>query len=353
MSLFKDVLKDSESLIIDEIALDFEYIPKILKHRENEQKYVAECIKPLLQERNGKNLFIFGKSGVGKTAAIKWILRDLENETDVIPVYINCWKTETNYKIINEICRQIGYKYVLNKKTDELIRDVSKILNKKSAVLVFDEVDKLIEQGVIYSLVEDIYKKTIILITNNKDFLSHIDQRVRSRLILESLEFKPYNKEETRSILKERTDYALVKDVFDDASFNLIADRAFELGDIRTGLHLIREAVMIAENNSCKNVKKEFIEEAIKKLDDFKVKDNDLDAREKLMIELVKLNPGKNIKELHTIFTTSGDEIPYRTFFEKIKKLEKKGALTTKETEGTAGKATIVGCNENKKIDEF
>ena len=102
MNLFKDMLGNSESLIVDEIALDFEYIPKILKHRENEQRYVADCIKPLLQGRNGKNLLVFGKSGVGKTAAIKWVLRDLENETgSVIPVYINCWKTETSYKIIN------------------------------------------------------------------------------------------------------------------------------------------------------------------------------------------------------------------------------------------------------------
>jgi len=351
MNIFKDVLKDSESLIVDEIALDFEYIPKILKHRENEQKYVAECIKPLVQGRNGKNLFISGKSGIGKTAAVRWVLRDLENETEaVIPLYINCWKTETSYKIINEICRQINYKYVVNKKTDELIRDVSKILNKKAVVFVFDEVDKLIDQGIIYSLVEDIYKKTIILITNSKNFLNEIDPRIRSRLLLESMEFKPYNREETMSILKERRDYALVNGVFNEEDFNIIADKSFELGDIRIGLHLIKEAVTIAENNSCKNIKKEFIEEAINKVDNLKT--DNLDEKEKLIVNLIKLNSGKRLKELHDLFINNGNDIPYRTFFDKIKKLEKNGIISTKELEGP-GKATIVNYNENKKLDEF
>ena len=345
------MLGNSESLIVDEIALDFEYIPKILKHRENEQRYVADCIKPLLQGRNGKNLLVFGKSGVGKTAAIKWVLRDLENETgSVIPVYINCWKTETSYKIINEICRQINYKYVINKKTDELIRDVSKILNKKSVVLVFDEVDKLIDQGIVYSLVEDIYKKTIILITNNKNFLNEIDPRIRSRLLLESLEFKTYNKEETRSILKERMEHALVNGVFSEEDFNLIVDKSFELGDIRTGLHLIKESAMLAENKSCKNIKKEFVEEAISKIDDLKI--DSFDAKEKLIIGLVKINSGKRLKELHDLFISNGNDIPYRTFFDKIKKLEKNGVICTKELEGP-GKATIVSYNGDKKIDEF
>ncbi|MDD5651134.1 MAG: AAA family ATPase [Candidatus Nanoarchaeia archaeon] len=353
MNLFKDILKDSETLIVDEIALDFDYVPKIIKHRENEQQYIATCIKPLLQGRNGKNLFVFGSPGIGKTCAIKWIIRDLENETDsVLPIYINCWKTETSYKIINEICRQVGYKFTLNKKTDELIRDISTLLNKKSAVIIFDEVDKLLEQGILYSLLEDIYKKTIILITNNSNLLNEMDQRVKSRLLAESLEFKPYNKEETKSILKERRDYAFVKGIWDEEAFNLIVDKAYSLNDMRTGLHLMRESALIAENNSSKTIKKEFIEDAIKKLGDFKINEKTFEEKENVILDLIKLNSGKKIKELHDLFISNGNEMPYRTFFDKIKKLEKTGLIVTKELEGP-GKSTIVNYSSNKKLDEF
>ena len=56
MGLFKDMLKSDESLFRDEIALDYDFLPKLLPYREKEQFYLANCIKPLLQKRNGKNL---------------------------------------------------------------------------------------------------------------------------------------------------------------------------------------------------------------------------------------------------------------------------------------------------------
>ena len=93
MGLFNNILKDEESLFTNELALDFDYLPEIIPHRENEQQYIATCIKPLFQERNGKNLIITGKPGIGKTAAIRFIFQELEKETDnIIPIYINCWK---------------------------------------------------------------------------------------------------------------------------------------------------------------------------------------------------------------------------------------------------------------------
>ena len=152
MPLFKDILKNSESLIKDPIALDFDYIPKLLPYRENQQKYMATCIKPLFTEVNGKNLLIVGTQGIGKTAACKHVLRELEQETDDIYVlYINCWKKNSAYKMIVDICEQIGYKWVQNKRTDELLNEVIKILNKKSAVIVLDEIDKLDDFSILYS----------------------------------------------------------------------------------------------------------------------------------------------------------------------------------------------------------
>lgn len=353
MSLFKDMLNNSENLIVDEIALDFDYIPKIIKHRENEQQYIATCIKPLLQGRTGKNLFVFGSPGIGKTCAIKHILRDLENETDsVYPIYINCWKHETIYKVIMDICEQIGYKFTHNKKADELINEVSKIINKKGAVFVLDEVDKIKEEGIIYNLLEEIYKKTIVLVTNDKDLLSKLDPRIRSRLLADVLEFKSYNHEETKSILKERRDHAFVPGIWDESGFNMIADKAFEIKDIRTGLHLMREAANIAEEKSSRKITKEFCESAITKLNNFKIREsNSLADENKEIMELIKLNSGKTIKELYDLLFGKNISLSYRTFFNRIKELEKSGIINTKEKEG-AGKGTIVNYG-SKTLNEY
>ena len=45
MSIFDDMLKDGESLFRDEIPLDFSFIPKPLKYRENEQRIIQKALR--------------------------------------------------------------------------------------------------------------------------------------------------------------------------------------------------------------------------------------------------------------------------------------------------------------------
>ena len=120
MSLFKDVLKESSTILKDPIPLDIDYVPKLVPYRENEQKYIATCIKPLFQKRNGKNVFITGSPGIGKTVAVKHILTELNQETDEIKtIYVNCWKSDSIYKIALDICEQIGFKFIHNRDSSE------------------------------------------------------------------------------------------------------------------------------------------------------------------------------------------------------------------------------------------
>ncbi len=170
MGLFNDMLKSNETLFKNEMALDYDFLPKILPFREEQQRHIAGCIKPLLMGKNGKNLFVYGAPGIGKTAATRAVLRELENEQEeVVPIYINCWQKNTSYKIILEICDIVGYKFTHNKRTDELFDIVKGILNKKAVVFAFDEVDKLEDTNFIYMILEEVYKKTMLLITNYKD----------------------------------------------------------------------------------------------------------------------------------------------------------------------------------------
>ena len=83
MGIFGDMLREGESLFKNEDALDGDFIPRNLPYRENQHHHVASVIKPLLMGRNGRNLFICGAPGIGKTAAVKWVLRELEEETNI------------------------------------------------------------------------------------------------------------------------------------------------------------------------------------------------------------------------------------------------------------------------------
>lgn len=343
MDFFDTHLKDTESLFKDEMALDHEYVPKFIKFRENEQQLIADTIKPLLQKRTATNLFITGSPGLGKTLAVKHVLREMVEkglDENIFLLYVNCWKKDTAHKIILEICNQLNYKFVINKTTDQLIKEVSKIINTKSSVIVLDEIDKLESAAfsILYSLLEDIYRKSIILITNNKNFLTAIDQRISSRLTPETVEFKSYTKSETHQILKERVGYAFVPKIFNEEALELISKKTFQLQDIRTGLFLLRETGNIVERKLKKLINKEDAEEAINKLTDFKIK-QDLTGEQDKLFEIVKNNPGKSTIEIHSLYDST---ISYRTFLRKINTLEKARLINIKEENLGKSKKTFI-----------
>ncbi len=354
--MFKDVLRGDESLFKNEDALNYDFLPKLLPYRETQQRYVVNCIKPLLSERDGKNVFIFGAPGIGKTTAMRHVLRELEEETDdVIPVYINCWQKNTTYKIILEVCDAVGYKLTHNKKTDELFRIAKGILNKKAVVFVFDEVDKLEDFDFLYMILEDIYKKTVILITNFKEWVDDLDERIKSRLMCDLLEFKPYNLTETRGILKQRADYAFVPGVLDDDASELIVKKTAELEDIRSGLHLLREAGNNAEARSSRKISLEDASEAVKKLDEFSIKSsNDLAGDERNILSMIKENSGKKIGNLYLVYKKKGGSLVYKSFQRKIEKLRKSNFVSVeKKMGGEDGSTTIVNYKSVKKLTEF
>lgn len=357
MGMFKDMLGSEETLFRDHIPLDFDYIPKLVPYREKEQRLIASCIKPLLAKRNGRNMFLHGMPGVGKTVACKHLLKELEEETEsVIPIYINCWQKNTSFKIVLEICDRLGYKFTHNKKTDELFKIIKDILNKRMAVIVLDEVDKLEDTDFIYSVLEDVYRKSLIIITNYKDWITKLDNRIKSRLTAELLEFKPYNKEETKGILKERAKYAFVPGCLDDDAFGKAADRAYNMKDIRAGLYLLKEAGNAAEDRASKKISNEHMEAAVEKLEEFYIKDKtELENETKFILEIIKSNSGKRIGELYNTYKDEGGKSVYKTFQRKISKLAANKFVTVKKvTGGAEGTTTIVShAGSVKTLDEF
>jgi len=351
------MLKNGESLFRDEVALDYDFLPKLLPYRENEQHYLANSIKPLLQKRNGKNLLIHGPPGVGKTAATRFVLRDLENETEeVIPIYINCWKKNTTFKIAIDICEQIGYKFTQNKRTDELLEIIKKVLNKKSVVFVLDEIDKLEDLDFLYSILEEVYRKSVFLITNYKSWLNSLDERIKSRLTAELVEFRQYNAQETKGILNNRLKYAFASGVWEDNAFDIVAQRTAELADIRSGLYLLKEAGTIAEDKASRKITLEHVKAAIQKLNEFSVKKStDLEDDIQFILGIIKKNNETRIGDLFKLYQKDGGSLSYKTFQRKIKKLEDAKFISTEKTEGgDEGNTTIVKYKgTTKKLTDF
>ena len=323
----------------NEDSLDPEWLPKNLPYRETQHHQIANCIKPLLQNRNGRNCIISGAPGIGKTAAVKLVLKELEENSDasapdIYVLYVNCWQHNTTWKIFVELCDQLGYKFTQNKNTEELFKIIQSIVNKKSAVFAFDEVDKVEDADFLYYIFTDVLKKTVLMITNHIQWYANVDERIRSRLLPEKIEFKPYTTDETKSILKKRLDFAFSSDCWDDGTLSMIVDKASTAGDIRVGLHLLRQAGLAAEEDSSNRVLPEHIRTAISKISDFTIKPvSNLSEDAKNILNLVKSQSGK-MGDLFRIYQEQGGTVTYKTFQRRIETLEKGGFIDTKRVIG-------------------
>ena len=355
MSLFKDMLKSGESIFRDTVMLDYDFQPKVLKFREQEQMQFATAIRPLLQEHNGRILFVYGPPGVGKTTACKHVLRELEETTEeVVTIYVNCWKENTTFKIFYKICEDLGYKFLINKKTSELFSLIKAKLNKRSVVFVFDEIDKLEETDFLYTILEDIYRKSIFLLTNYRDSYSEMDERIRSRLGPEFIFFRPYVEQEVAGILRERRDYGFISGCWEEEAFQEIVEQCVETKDLRIGLYLMREAGNLAEERSSRMITLPLVAEAVKKVEDFHIKPKEgLDPELLQLLDLIRDKSGQKIGEIYSTYTEKGGEMSYKSFQRRILKLSEARFISTEKVSGKEGNTTLVNYNANKKLTEF
>ena len=174
---------------------------------------------------------------------------------------------------------------------------------------------------------------------------------LKSRLNPELIEFKPYNYEETLGILNQRSEYAFHANTVDKESLELIAKKTFELKDLRIGIYLLKESGEIAEFKNKNKIESEDVNEAIKKLDDFKVKgDDELDNNLNEILEIIKLNDGKDSKELFDIYGKDS----YKTFKRRLNELEKNNLISIKEVNfGANGRKMIINYGSLKRLNEF
>jgi archaeal cell division control protein 6 len=354
-----DFLSSDQTIFSNPDALDPDFVPKKLPHREGQQDYIASSIKPLFHDRDGKNILVWGSPGIGKTAATKRVLKDLEEvESDkkVTQIFINCWRFNTTYKVLCDVSRQFGYPFTQTMRTNEVMEKITEKIEKfDGVVFVFDEIDKADDYDFLYFILEEFPKKTLILITNEKDWGADVDNRIRSRLVPETIEFKSYTSREVFDILAERKKYAFYENTWSDNAFETLAEKAAEYEDIRVGIKLLKVAGEIAENDSTTKVTEKHVAEAIARIDEFKIKNSaDLTDEDKFILSVCEKHTGKRFGVVYEAYSNSGGVKSKKTFRRKLEKLQLRKLVELKQTgEGFMGRSTIInfiGLKKRNKI---
>ncbi len=284
----------NHTLFKDKRVLQSNYVPEAIFHRDDQVEAVASIFAPALRGERISNLFIYGKTGSGKTLSVQHVgnkilekLKEL-GQDNVRFVYINCKLkkvADTEYRILAEIIHELGGSVpATGLPTDEVYSRFIKMIDDKPQmiILVLDEIDqavKKISDNFIYTLTRlnsDLKKAqiNIIGISNSLTFMDNIDPRVRSSLGEEELVFPPYNALQLQDILKERAEQAFIDSVLEEGAIaKCAAYAAREHGDARRALDLLRVAGEIAEREQSKRIELKHIDIAKDKIERDKMLD--------------------------------------------------------------------------------
>lgn len=300
--IFSDYEASTPSIFRDKDVLSPDYMPEVAVHREKQIKQLASILAPCLRSLKTSNIFVFGKTGTGKTVCVRQVTQDLEKRAKKIKIiYINCKMkrvSDTEYRLVAELCRSFGKKIPpTGLPSGEIYRIFYDTLEeeKKNVVLVLDEIDALVKKigdDFLYRLTRinqelSSSKVSIIGISNDITFTENLDPRVKSSLSEEEILFPPYNATQLQDILNQRTDKAFITGTVERGVITKCAALAAqEHGDARKALDLLRIAAEIAEREGKPKVELSHVETAEEK--------KDLDRT----VEIVKTQPKQSLAVL-------------------------------------------------------
>ena len=229
-------------------------------------------------------MFIYGKTGTGKTAVTKYVLNKLSSrahglKASVEVCYVNCRLAGTEYRVLSSLCDVLDVKVPFTGlAVGEVFDRFKKGLDKqrKIFIVVLDEIDALIKtrgDTLLYELTrinETLRhgRTSIIGISNDLRFKEFLDPRVLSSLSEEEIVFRPYDAAELQDILWRRAQLAFSEGALTDSAVALCsALAAAEHGDARRALDLLRVAGELSERQGVNTVNEEHVRQAEKRVE--------------------------------------------------------------------------------------
>jgi len=312
---FESFIK-KETIFLNRKVLLSNYTPNDVSHRDGEINQIAGILAPALKMERPSNLFIYGKTGTGKTLSAKHTVEQIKTVADknnipIKTIYLNCKLkkiADTEYRLIAQLAREFGKAIPpTGLPTDEVYKIFYSAIDstEQLVILILDEIDQLVKKAgdeLLYNLTrinEDLLKSqiSIIGVSNDLLFVNNLDPRVKSSLSEEELVFPPYNALQIKDILSQRAESAFRAGIIGSGVIEKCsAYAAREHGDARRALELLRVAGEIAERNNEQNVMLKHVDLAEEKIE------------RECIIDIVKTQPKQFQLVLHAVMLLAEDQ---------------------------------------------
>jgi len=366
--------KGPNKIFKDKEPFKEEYTPEEILERDDIIEEYGAALQDLIDGFGPPNVFIYGQTGVGKTATTTKMMEYLREEiettdTALTILSINCNKRTSTYQVISYIANELYDDRTIKQGTHPdtiwsmIYRRVDEIGG--DFLIILDEIDKLGEdEQLLYEFprarsmdeLEDA-EIGLIGISNNFKFRDNLSGRVKSTLCEREIQFSPYDAEELQTILKYYADLTFRSDVLGEDVVPLCAAlTAQDTGDARMALDLLETAGDIARHEEAKEVTEEHVRIARSEVDRANTRDiisERLTTQMQLTLlatTLLVIDPDRKAKTKHIYSTYKdlSDEISADTLSESrirdhINTLEMFGLIESNEKNlGRRGGRTFI-----------
>lgn len=291
------IFADDVDLIRDATVLEEDYTPDQILCRDEELSQYTSVFKPIYKGRPPQNAFLYGDTGVGKTAVTKYLRRtleyDIERKNEQLPaseqisltaLWINCENftsgdhTTSSYQVAVGIVNRLREPGNRINATGYAPQDVYDLLYEElddlngTVLIILDEIDKLgSDDTLLYELPRsrdigylDTVRVGVIGISNDYTFRKNLSPKVKDSLCETEIKFPAYDADELATILRNRAEQALYKEAYSQETITLCSALAYKeaSGSARRAIRLLRRSAEVAEENGSEHVEPPHIRQA-------------------------------------------------------------------------------------------
>lgn len=278
MSLFK---RDT-TIFKDEEVLREDYQPDHLVARQDEINKFKDALQPVINNVTPWNIFLYGETGAGKTAATKYLTKHLKQDAenhddlDLTIVEMNCVGLNTSYQVAINLVNKLKQGENIST-TGHPQKAVFRMLFEAlddiggTILIVLDEIDNIgNSDDLLYEIPRarsnghlSEAKPGIIGISNNLRFYENLSPKVKDSLCEEEIFFSPYNASELIKILKDRVKDAFYEGTLEEGVIELCsAKSANDTGSARQAIKILYKAGKISRRENSDKVTQEHVEQA-------------------------------------------------------------------------------------------